>query len=68
MTLLVQGVEYFQPPIPLKFGMVESLIPVVRRLTVGEHFPKHEVGVIAALAGALGVVNIHPGRTRSSGR
>ncbi len=50
-------------PIPIKFGLAEQLIPVVRRVAAFEHFSKDAVGVIAAFIGALGVVIIDPGVT-----
>lgn len=46
---------------PLKFGLAQQLISVVRRMAALEHFAKDAVGIIAAFIGTLGVVTIDPG-------
>lgn len=50
MTLFTESAEYVLQPMPLKFGLVQQLIPVVRRVAALENFAKHAVGIIAAFA------------------
>ena len=60
MTLFAESAEHALQPMPLKFGLVQQLIPVVRRMSALEHFAKDAVGIVAAFAGSLGVVIIDP--------
>ena len=44
MTLSAESAEYALQPVPLKFGLAQQLIPIVRRVAALEHFAKDAVG------------------------
>ena len=68
MTLFAESAEHALQPMPLKFGLAQQLIPVVRRVAALEHLAKDAVGIIAAFVGSLGVVIIDPGVDDHLGR
>ncbi len=68
MTLFAESAEYVLQPMPLKFGLAQQLMPVVRRVAALEHFAKDAVGIVAAFVGSLGVIIIDPGVDDHLGR